>query len=116
MFLFDAAVTFALAILGYIYLPDYPHNTAWLDPFEKKLAMQRVGESTKEAKNTILLANFTKIQKIKQLLKNKFLYLFMVSWATLHIALGAPRVLGIVAKKLGFDAVTSNLLTTVSKT
>jgi ACS family pantothenate transporter-like MFS transporter len=112
MFLFDATVTFLLAVVGYFYLPDYPHNTVWLNPSEQKLAIQRVGDTTNK-QNT--LSNFTKLQKIKQLLKNKFLYLFMFSWATVHIALGAPRVLGIVAKKLGFDAVTANLLTTVKK-
>lgn len=111
MFLFDASVTLILSVSGYVYLPDYPHNTVWLDPLEKSLVMQRVGNTNK---NSNTLSNFTKIQMVKQLLKNKLLYLFMFSWATLHIALGAPRVLGIVAKKLGFDAVTANLLTTVS--
>jgi ACS family pantothenate transporter-like MFS transporter len=108
MFLFDASITLTLAVLGYKYLPDYPHNTTWLSDFEKKIAVERVSVGEKRHNTT------TRFQKIKHLAKNKYLYLFIISWASLHIGLGAPRVLGIVSKKLGFDSVTSNLLTTVS--
>lgn len=112
MFLFDASVTAILASLGYHYLPDYPHNTKWLNKSEKELAVKRLGtDSSPEAQR---VSAGKKIEKIKGLLGNKYLYPFIVSWAAVHISLGAPRVLGIVAKKIGFDAVTSNLLTTVS--
>lgn len=110
MFLFDASITLTLALLGYRYLPDYPNNTVWLNEYEKKIAMERVLSISGGDKRN----NTTRLQKMKLLCKNKFLYLFILSWAALHIALGAPRVLGIVSKKLGFDAVTSNLLTTVN--
>lgn len=56
----------------------------------------------------------TRWDKLRILTGNKYLYLFMCGWASLHVALGACHVLGIVAKKSGYDAVTSNLLTTVS--
>lgn len=48
------------------------------------------------------------------LLSNKYMYLFVITWATIHISLGACTVMGIVAKKLGYGAVTANLLGTVS--
>lgn len=112
MFLFDASITVVLAVLGYHYLPDYPHNTTWLDTSERDLAVQRLGtDNSIEGKR---VSKSKRIDKIKLLLKNKYLYPFMISWASIHIALGAPHVLGIVAKKLGFDAITANLLTTVS--
>lgn len=112
MFMFDASVTLLLAVLGYHYLPDYPHNTVWLSTSESDLAVHRMGiDNTKEGKR---VTASKRIDKIKSLLKNKYLYPFVISWASIHLSLGAAHVLGIVAKKIGFDAVTANLLTTVS--
>jgi ACS family pantothenate transporter-like MFS transporter len=112
MFLFDALITVILAGLGYRYLPDYPHNTKWLNRSEKELAVKRLGtDNSAEAQR---VATSKKIEKIKGLLGNKYIYPFIVGWAVVHISLGAAHVLGIVSKKIGFDAVTSNLLTTVS--
>jgi ACS family pantothenate transporter-like MFS transporter len=111
MFLFDASVTLILAILGYHYLPDYPHNTEWLDQSERDLAVHRMGvDNSKEGQK---VTTSRRMEKIKMLLKNKYLYPFVISWASIHLSLGAAHVLGIVAKKIGFDAVTANLLTTV---
>lgn len=111
MFLFDASVTLALAVLGYHYLPDYPHNTEWLDQSERDLAVHRMGiDNSKEGQK---VTASKRMDKVKMLLKNKYLYPFVISWASLHLSLGAAHVLGIVAKKIGYDAVTANLLTTV---
>jgi ACS family pantothenate transporter-like MFS transporter len=112
MFLFDALITVILAALGYRFLPDYPHNTTWLNRAEKELAVKRLGSDNSAQAQRESTSN--KMEKIKGLLGNKYLYPFIVSWAVVHISLGAPHVLGIVCKKIGFDAVTANLLTTVS--
>ncbi|KAI9016388.1 major facilitator superfamily domain-containing protein [Phycomyces nitens] len=106
MFLFDAFITALLALFGYIGLPDYPYNTQWLSRSESQLATRRL-EDTQKPTAPRITKSF-----IKHVLGNKYLGLFVLGWASVHIALGAPHVLGIVAKKLGYDAVTSNLLTT----
>lgn len=112
MFVFDAIITVILASLGYVYLPDYPHNTTWLNKSEREIAIHRLGvDYSTEGK---LISTSKRLDKIKSLLKNKYLYPFIFGWASVHISLGASHVLGIVAKKLDFDAVTANLLTTVS--
>ncbi|RCH81348.1 hypothetical protein CU098_003644 [Rhizopus stolonifer] len=105
MFLFDASITVILACSGYTYLPDYPHNTEWLNQQERELAIQRSNYQEQDK-------GFKTWDKIKLLLTNKYLYPFVISWASIHIATGASQVLGIVAKKVGFDAITANLLTT----
>lgn len=53
-------------------------------------------------------------EKLKVLAGNKYLYPFVLGWASLHVGMGGCFLLGIVAKKSGYDAVTANLLTTVS--
>ncbi|KAI8063175.1 major facilitator superfamily domain-containing protein [Gongronella butleri] len=109
MFIFDALVTMILAFYGYNYLPDYPTTTQWLSKAEKDMAVQRSGGSEmKELKKDVGSA----LTKLRSLAGNIYLYPFMVGWASLHVALSACHVLGIVAKKLGYDAVTANLLST----
>ncbi|KAL0073944.1 major facilitator superfamily domain-containing protein [Phycomyces blakesleeanus] len=110
MFLFDALVTATLALFGYFALPDYPFNTPWLSKSESQLATRRMEEE--KGYSTTSTSKITIKSFFQHLLGNKYLGLFVVGWASVHIALGAPHVIGIVAKKLGFDAVTSNLLTT----
>ncbi|KAI9256241.1 major facilitator superfamily domain-containing protein [Sporodiniella umbellata] len=106
MFLFDASITLVLACLGYLYLPDYPQDTPWLTKEEKSIASDRV--QTHHESDLQLSA----IQKFKTLAKNKYLYMFVIGWTSLTMALGTKQVIGIVIKKVGFDAITANLLTT----
>jgi ACS family pantothenate transporter-like MFS transporter len=111
MFLFDATITAFLAGLGFRFLPDYPHNTKWLSKAEKSLSMKRIELNNPQSTQT---GPTKRIEKIKAVVSNKYLYPFIFAWASIHIALGATHLLGIISKKLGFDAITSNLLTTVS--
>ncbi|KAG1466877.1 hypothetical protein G6F46_000519 [Rhizopus delemar] len=110
MFLFDASITLVLAYFGYKYLPDYPHNTDWLTEREKWVATQRVQQQ--QQNDSHLSSQLTRMEKVKLLIKNKYLYAFIIGWSSIHIALGASHVLGIVVKKLGHNAITANLLTT----
>ncbi|KAI9300387.1 major facilitator superfamily domain-containing protein [Cunninghamella echinulata] len=111
MFLFDAFITLLLAIFGYTFLPDYPTTTTWLSKSEREIAIQRNVRS--DAHQHSPKSNPSgKLAKLSLLLGNKYIYPFTVGWAALHISLGAYHVLGIVAKKSGFDPVTANLLTT----
>jgi ACS family pantothenate transporter-like MFS transporter len=114
MFVFDASVTALLAYFGHRYLPDYPHNTKWLNKQERELAVKRLESAIPTGTNTMAFTSLKKWGKVKSLLTNKYLLPFTFGWAGLHIAMGATHVLGIVSKKLGYDAVTANLLTTVS--
>ncbi|KAL0139521.1 hypothetical protein V8B55DRAFT_1438299 [Mucor lusitanicus] len=78
-------------LLSKNYLPDYPHNTPWLNQSESDLAVHRMGiDNTMEGKR---VTASRRIEKIQSLLKNN-----------------------IVAKKVGFDAVAANLLTTPDTT
>ncbi|KAI9494711.1 major facilitator superfamily domain-containing protein [Zychaea mexicana] len=122
MFVFDACITAVLAWFGRQYLPDYPHNTSWLSNKERDIAIRRMGDDTsnKLHDSGLLVVPATgphskhesTSASVRKLLRNKYLYLFVLGWASLQLSLGAAHVLGIMAKKLGYDAVTANLLTT----
>ncbi|CAO3591740.1 unnamed protein product [Absidia cylindrospora] len=109
MFLFDALVTSVLAWFGYSYLPDYPTTTLWLNKSEVTIAIQHgTGLDSRDIKKE----HTSRWNKLQTLAGNKYIYPFICGWASLHVALGACHVLGITAKKSGYDAVTANLLTT----
>lgn len=55
--------------------------------------------------------NFWKV--VRTLFTNKYIYLLVSTWSLLNLALGASHVLGIVAKRSGYDAIAANLFTTV---
>lgn len=46
LFILQGAVTFAIAIVGYFLLPDFPHNTWWLTQPERDLAVNRMAMDT----------------------------------------------------------------------
>ncbi|CAG8979848.1 hypothetical protein HYALB_00002620 [Hymenoscyphus albidus] len=46
LFILQGVVTFAVAVVGYFVLPDFPHDTKWLTPEERLLATQRMVEDT----------------------------------------------------------------------
>ena len=43
-------MTFAIAIVGFFLLPDFPHNTKWLTPEERLLASNRMELDTVQNK------------------------------------------------------------------
>ncbi|KAJ8651545.1 hypothetical protein O0I10_012895 [Lichtheimia ornata] len=107
MFVLDAALTFLLAIYGYKYLPDYPDNTLWLSQKERTLAVERLQREGHETKS----GSLPTMALLRKVIANKFLYFFVPGWTLTHLAVGASHVLGIVAKKSGYDAITANLFT-----
>ncbi|KAI9246511.1 major facilitator superfamily domain-containing protein [Phascolomyces articulosus] len=123
MFVFDACITALLAWFGRKYLPDYPHNTTWLNDKERDIAMRRMNDDTSSKLHDSGLlvvpggsgttsGRESTMDSVRKLIRNKYLYLFVLGWTSLHLSIGAAHTLGIMAKKLGFDAVTANLLTT----
>jgi len=44
LFIIEGAITIAVAILSIFILPDFPSNTRWLSPLERRLAEIRLAE------------------------------------------------------------------------
>ncbi|KAI8582308.1 hypothetical protein K450DRAFT_228349 [Umbelopsis ramanniana AG] len=111
-FIIDGSFTAVLAVFGLKYLPDYPgKGTLWLSEEEHKLAIQRLA---REGKSASRKGSFFTKETVRGLFCTWPLYMFMIAWVSLHISMGATAVLGIVARKSGYDAISSNLFTTPS--
>ena len=44
LFYIEGGITMAVAVLAIFILPDFPHNTRWLTPQERALAVRRMEE------------------------------------------------------------------------
>ncbi|KAI7851961.1 major facilitator superfamily domain-containing protein [Circinella umbellata] len=107
LFLFDGLITFLLAYFGYKYLPDYPSTTHWLNSKEKEIAIMRLNREGRETKQ-----NTWKSRHIFQsLVFDKYIYFLVFGWTMLHLSMGGAHVLGVIAKRVGYDAITANLFT-----
>ncbi|KAH9889522.1 MFS general substrate transporter [Cubamyces lactineus] len=49
LFYIEGAITVTIGILAAFLLPDYPHNTRWLTPAQRRLAQVRLAEDAGEA-------------------------------------------------------------------
>ncbi|KAI8140101.1 major facilitator superfamily domain-containing protein [Fennellomyces sp. T-0311] len=107
LFVFDGVITFFLAFFGYKYLPDYPSTTIWLSPRERELATLRLNREGRESKQ----GTWKTTQVLRKLLVNKYIYFLVLGWTMLYLAIGGAHVLGIIAKKVGYDAISANLFT-----
>ncbi|OZJ05184.1 hypothetical protein BZG36_02208 [Bifiguratus adelaidae] len=106
LFIIDASITLLLSTVGFLLLPDYPNNTKWLTQEQRELAVARLAKQGRSStRKSLNLAVFRTIFSSWQV------YAFVAAWMLGHAASEGPHQLGIVAKKVGFDAVTANLLT-----
>ncbi|KAJ8517621.1 hypothetical protein ONZ45_g5202 [Pleurotus djamor] len=53
LFYIEGSLTVALAIVGIFILPDFPHNSKWLDPKERELALKRMEEENRGLEGSI---------------------------------------------------------------
>ncbi|KAH9834215.1 MFS general substrate transporter [Rhodofomes roseus] len=49
LFYIEGAITICVGLLAMLLLPDYPHNTRWLTPAQRRLAQVRLAEDAGEA-------------------------------------------------------------------
>lgn len=50
LFYIEGSLTICFALLGFLVLPDFPANTRWLSPLERRLAIKRLEEDARSIK------------------------------------------------------------------
>ncbi|KAI9306681.1 major facilitator superfamily domain-containing protein [Cunninghamella echinulata] len=112
LFLFDGVLTALVGIFGYFYLPDDIHNTKWLTEKERGLALKRINLEGRDSTTAKGYQKWNIKPTLKKIFRNPYVYLLVLAWTLLTLALGSTHVLGIMSKRLGYDATMSNLFTT----
>ncbi|KAI0687252.1 MFS general substrate transporter [Earliella scabrosa] len=109
LFYIEGAITVAIGILAVFLLPDYPHNTRWLSPEQRRLAQVRLAEDAGEA--DVDVATESALKGLLMAIKDPKVALF--SLMTFGQLLGASFVnfFPTIAATLGFSTTVTLLLT-----
>ncbi|KAI0753066.1 MFS general substrate transporter [Daedaleopsis nitida] len=104
----SGAVTIAIGLLTLYLLPDYPHNTRWLSPAERRLAQVRLAEDAGEADEDV--ATETAFNGLVMALKDKKVYLFAVVSCSQLLGLSFSSFLPTILGTLGYGTTVTLLL------
>ncbi|KAK6338644.1 hypothetical protein TWF696_009455 [Orbilia brochopaga] len=106
LFILQGAVTFAVAIVGYFVLPDFPLTTRWLTEDERKLAHERM-----EADTVANKGETSTWKGLAQATRDPVVWLF-AAMAHMHLAAnGFKNFFPTVVETLGFSTTITLVLT-----
>lgn len=106
IYILQGLITFVVALLSILILPDEPENTRWLSPVQRELAQTRVARDTVEQR-----ANTSTLVGLKGALRDKKLWPLIIIQHLAVAASGFKNFLPTVVQTLGFGRTTTLALT-----
>ncbi|KAI0709648.1 MFS general substrate transporter [Cerioporus squamosus] len=108
LFYIEGSITVVVGILAVFILPDYPHNTRWLSPAQRRLAQVRLAEDAGEAdEDTDADSAF---KGLVMALKDPKVIIFAVMICCLLLGTGFTTFFPTIAGTLGFSSTVTLLL------
>ncbi|KAI0629055.1 MFS general substrate transporter [Trametes polyzona] len=108
LFYIEGAITVAIGILAIFLLPDYPHNTRWLTPAQRRLAQVRLAEDAGEADEDV--SSDSALKGLIMALKDPKVPIFAVMTCSQLLGLGFVNFFPTIAGTLGFSTTVTLLL------
>jgi len=108
LFIIEGSITIVIGFASMYILPDYPHNTRWLSPDERRLAQIRLAEDAAEADEDT--SGDTAWEGLKQALQDPKVLIFAVMNALQLLGLSFINFFPTLTATLGFGTVVSLLL------
>ncbi|KAI0687878.1 MFS general substrate transporter [Cerioporus squamosus] len=108
LFYIEGAITIAIGILSIFLLPDYPHNTRWLSPAQRRLAQVRLAEDAGEADEDV--ASDSAFKGLIMAIKDPKVPLFALMGCAQLLGLGFVNFFPTIAGTLGFSTTATLLL------
>ncbi|KAI0332944.1 MFS general substrate transporter [Cubamyces sp. BRFM 1775] len=108
LFYIEGAITVTIGILAAFLLPDYPHNTRWLTPAQRRLAQVRLAEDAGEADEDV--ATDSAMKGLIMALKDPKVPIFAVMTCSQLLGLGFVNFFPTIAGTLGFSTTVTLLL------
>ncbi|KAI0759993.1 MFS general substrate transporter [Trametes elegans] len=108
LFYIEGAITVAIGILAIFLLPDYPHNTRWLSPAQRRLAQVRLAEDAGEADEDV--ATDSALKGLVMAIKDPKVPIFAVMTCSQLLGLGFVNFFPTIAGTLGFSTTVTLLL------
>ncbi|KAI0753056.1 MFS general substrate transporter [Daedaleopsis nitida] len=108
LFYIEGAITIAIGLLAILLLPDYPHNTRWFTPAQRRLAQVRLAEDAGEADEDA--ASESVYKGLVMALKDPKVPIFALMSCSQLLGLSFINFFPTIAGTLGFSTTVTLLL------
>ncbi|KAG1746380.1 major facilitator superfamily domain-containing protein [Suillus lakei] len=108
LFYIEGGATILVAICAFFILPDFPHNTRWLTPEERELAISRLAEDGQGRADD--LGKRTTMQGLQDAVSDWKVWWFSVALIIQFVALSFVIYFPTLAATLGYDTTVTLLL------
>ncbi|KAL7277855.1 MFS general substrate transporter [Trametes coccinea BRFM310] len=108
LFYIEGAITVTIGIIAIFALPDFPHNTRWLTPAQRRLAQVRLAEDAGEADEDV--STDSAMKGLIMALKDPKVPIFAVMTCSQLLGLGFVNFFPTIAGTLGFSTTVTLLL------
>ncbi|KAJ7146772.1 MFS general substrate transporter [Mycena epipterygia] len=108
LFLIEGSITITTGFLMLWILPDYPYNTRWMTPAERRLAQTRIAEDAGEADRDT--EEESPLRGLKMALQEPIVWLFSLMGVCQLIGISFGQFFPTLVKTLGFTTRISLLL------
>lgn len=106
LFIVEGLMAVCIGIIGFLVLPDYPHNTRFLSSEERHVAIKRL-----EVQGKKVMATGFNLTTLRNVFATPYVYLFIVIFICHHIGMGILQQFAIILREMGYDASFANYMT-----
>ncbi|KAI7854086.1 major facilitator superfamily domain-containing protein [Circinella umbellata] len=107
LFIVEGLIGVVVGVAGYFLLPNFPHNTKWLTPEERVLAVTRVQEQGKQ-----VVSKAYSWRTIANVMATPYAWLMIINFACIYIGNNMSLNFAIILRGMGYDVAFSNYMNT----
>ncbi|KAF8548637.1 MFS general substrate transporter, partial [Imleria badia] len=109
LFYIEGAITIFIGLLSMWLLPDFPHNTRWMSPAERRLVQARLAEDVGEADRDS--TEVTIYDGFKLAIRDIKVWIFMFMSCAMSLGLSFVNFFPTLTKTLGYNTTDTLLMT-----
>ncbi|KAI9316894.1 major facilitator superfamily domain-containing protein [Dichotomocladium elegans] len=106
LFIIEGLIGVVIGIFGFFLLPDYPHNTRFIEGIERQVAVKRLERQGKK-----VVATGLNLTTLRNVCTTPYIYLFTLIFTCLQLGMGILQQFAIILKEMGHDASFANYMT-----
>ncbi|KAG5732000.1 hypothetical protein E4T56_gene18263 [Termitomyces sp. T112] len=108
LFFIEGSITILIGFASMWLLPDYPHNTSWISPNERRLALARISEDAGEADQDN--AEDSPLKGLRMAISDPLVLIFTIQTVSQLLGLSFVNFFPTLTQTLGFSTTISLLL------
>ncbi|KAI8139416.1 major facilitator superfamily domain-containing protein [Fennellomyces sp. T-0311] len=107
LFIVEGLIGVVVGFAGYFLLPNFPHNTKWLTPEERELAVRRVQTQGKQVESKAY-----SWRTVANVMATPYAWLIIVNFACIYIGNNMSLNFAIILRGMGYPVAFSNYMNT----